>query len=66
MEEKDDTTVSATKAGNEEAFLPMEDRLVAPDNPDELASILSFFPTADVSLPKNWTIYNPKLSIKNI
>ena len=47
MEEKDDTTVSATKAGNEEAFLPLEDRLVAPDNPDELASILSFFPTAE-------------------
>ena len=47
LEEKDDTTVSATKAGNEEAFLPLEDRLVAPDNPDELASVLSFFPTAE-------------------
>ena len=47
LEEKDDTTVSATKAGNEEAFLPLEDRLIAPGNPNEIASILSFFPTAE-------------------
>lgn len=47
LEENDDATLSAKTAGNEEAFLPLEDRLVAPGNPDVLASILSFFPTAE-------------------
>lgn len=46
---KDDATVSATKAGNEEAFLPLEERVVVvdPGNPQEDTMILSFFPTAE-------------------
>lgn len=47
LEETDDATLSAKTAGNEEAFLPLEDRLVAPGNPEEVAMILSFFPTSE-------------------
>lgn len=46
LEQKDDITVSATKAGNEEAFLPLEDRKMMPDRPS-LPLTLSFFPTAE-------------------
>jgi RHS repeat-associated protein len=49
LEETDDVTMSARTAGNEEAFLPLEERaLVAdPRNPREDTMILSFFPTAE-------------------
>ena len=50
LQVQDDATVSATTAGNEEAFLPLEDREVValvPGNPTEPALILSFFPTAE-------------------
>lgn len=51
LEEQDDATMSATTAGNAEAFLPLDDRAIAaalPDNPQEEVVInLSFFPTAE-------------------
>ncbi len=51
LEEQDDATVSATTAGEAEAFSPLEDRelaALAPDNPPQAENmILSFFPTAE-------------------
>ena len=47
LEEQDDATVSAARAGNEEAFSSMEERPIAPGNPPAIAMILSFFPTAE-------------------
>lgn len=45
--EQDDATISATKAGNEEAFLTLANRLIAPDDNENIANILSFFPTSE-------------------
>jgi RHS repeat-associated protein len=51
LEEPDDATVSASKAGEEEAFSAMEERLIVagPGNPPEAEPLmnLSFFPTAE-------------------
>ena len=48
LEEKDDVTVSATKAGNEEAFLSLDDKALIPGNPSgEIPLTLSFFPTSE-------------------
>jgi len=51
LEEPDEMTVSATTAGEEEAFAAMENRQVAmvvdPGNPEVENMVLSFFPTAE-------------------
>ena len=51
LEEQDDATLSASTAGEVEAFSPLEDRALAvigPDNPPQAENmILSFFPTAE-------------------
>ena len=47
LEEQDDATVSAARAGNEKAFSSMEERPIAPGNPPAIAMILSFFPTVE-------------------
>lgn len=47
LEEKDDVTISATKAGNEEAFLALDERALVPESPQADIMTLSFFPTAE-------------------
>lgn len=47
LEVEDDTTINAVKAGNEETFSALEDRIVVPNTPSADALMLSFFPTAE-------------------
>ena len=48
LQEQDDVTVSATKAGNEESFLSLDDKAIIPGNPSgEIPLTLSFFPTSE-------------------
>lgn len=47
LQEQDDITMSSTKAGNEEAFLSLDARVIAPGNPSIVKLILSFVPTAE-------------------
>ncbi|WP_051190339.1 DUF6443 domain-containing protein [Kaistella palustris] len=48
LEEQDDSTVSMSRAGNEETFSALEERTIAvPGYPQQENMILSFFPTAE-------------------
>lgn len=47
LQEQDYSTMSSAKAGNEEAFLSFNDRVIAPGNPPVVNLILSFVPTSE-------------------
>jgi len=69
LKETDDSTISALKAGEEEAFSSSEERLIDPGNPPSVESIiLSFFPTPEgyYDFENNRYIYQYKDHLGNV